>query len=123
MSVKIIRIEGTDGIGIFKSDLIEYNNTLFWEIHDSHGSFPTPMEDDLNRKKADKEWFCAYLSVCQLKNWLAFYLLNKLVNLGFTITELTVNEFQKGEFQYLFTKESILNKVDITKKVLSSYTF
>ena len=116
----IIRIERPDGIGMFRNDVSVYNipelNSL--ANRHSHGNFPIPYDDtklgELSCYKDDKNWFCAYKSIEQLQQWIKPEEFQYLFNNDYKLLLLDVTEYQEGEYQILYTKESILNSKDIS---------
>lgn len=49
-----------------------------------------------------------------MQQWLRDREIQFLIRRGFRVILLTVTEFQKGNFQAVYTKESIINQEDIT---------
>lgn len=124
----VIRIESNEnGWGIFRNpeEVATTNPSMVIpSIVANHSEFPTPCRDVNQDKKAaniyldmeldNKTWFCAYKSVEQMLKWLSHSELRGILEMGFTIYKITVTEYQEGEFQTIFTKESI-----VTKEVIS----
>lgn len=125
----VYRIEHKDGNGVFQSetkcgnDRIEkLSKTNCNSIKDRHASFPTPREENLNIRKNDLDWYCAFKSQNMLNIWFTNKELKALTKIGFKIYKLEVREYQIGEYQILFTKESITSKEDITQEILGTST-
>jgi hypothetical protein len=120
--MKILRVENIqDGYGMFwnfdQNWETRYfiNNDVFVTISYRHQSFNTPQEDNLNINKDNKQWFCAYKGVDQFQNWVSSEQIKEIVSYGFRVLLLEVGEFQEGEHQVIYTKESIINSEDITQ--------
>lgn len=119
-TIQIIRIEHPkDGKGLFQSKAISTfdDKNLFSELNEMmirHIDFPTPRMDNLDRHQCGWEWFCAFLSVEQFQKWVTKSEMQYLVSLGFQVLLLTVCDYQRGCFQVLYTKESIIKSETIT---------
>lgn len=114
----IYRVEHQDGKGIFRCCVWKdvQNNT---RIMQRHGSFNTPSLDGLDLSKDEKIWFCAYKTKKDLLKWLTITDLTYVVkNLGLRVYRITVKEYQIGEYQVIYPKESILKKEDITNLII-----
>lgn len=112
----IYRIEGTDGNGMFrgKSMALIYEST---HIIDRHNRFNTPKEDNLRTRCQKVSWFCAYKTQKELKLWVKPNELRYLINkLEFVVLKIKVNMYQKGEYNILFDKNRVLERIDITDK-------
>jgi hypothetical protein len=109
-AIQIIRIEHpSDGIGIFKTTRFDRNEAArFYKKHND--CMNTPQEDKLDLKKNDKNWFCAYKSIEQFKEWVDQEWVIPILESGFNILLLSVTEYQIGGHQVIFTKESIIKK-------------
>jgi hypothetical protein len=70
-------------------------------------------------RKKRKNWFCAFKSVNQMKKWFEDHELSILAKHNYKIMILKVKEFQEGNHQIAFTKESIKRRKDITHKFLN----
>ncbi len=118
MSIIVIRVESKNGIGMFRQDS-SYERAPISVIMRHAESFNTPSEDGLSLNLFSKNWFCAYKSLEQISNWiLTKEEFHYLIGRGFRIYALTVEEFQVGKHQVVFTKESIVKKLDITELFL-----
>lgn len=121
-----IRIEHTiDGWGLFRrpdEDTFALMGFIFqeilWEIRVRHGEFSTPYIDGLNLNQHGKEWFCAYKTVEQIQKWIEPHEFKSIIDNGFNIYLLTVEEFQEGNDQIIYTKESIISKKEINSLFL-----
>lgn len=119
----IIRIEYIpDGIGIFTTFLLDELRKRdirpldkFCEsAYERHSDFKDPLNDGLDIDKYGKEWFCAYKSIEQLQEWITPKELKLIISEGYTVLMLDVYEYQEGEDQIVYTKESITSYKDIT---------
>lgn len=131
----VIRIEGPNGRGIFRQNISD-NDYYYDNMYDEslalpnldvididaywrHGSFLTPRQDDIDMTLHEKQWFCGYKSVEQLKQWLLPKEIVKLINAGYTVFLLEVSEYQIGKkYQIAYTKESIIDKTNINSLFL-----
>lgn len=113
--MKCIRIEHPmDGKGLFKS-CAEYTEPScyrhdLYNMRKRHNDFNLPNEDGLDLKKDCKEWFCAYKTVEQIQEWIKSKEFDMLIECGYEINLLEVDEYQIGHHQILFTKESIVKR-------------
>ena len=113
-TLQIVHLE-KNGIGIFQTrDPLIYETATYNRYVDRHKYFPVPFMEDLNLNKGESEWFCAYITVQVMQQWLADRDIQFLIRRGFKVLLLTVSDFQKGEKQAVYTKESIINQEDIT---------
>lgn len=111
-TIKIVRLE-KNGIDIFQNEDIEHNS-IVTSYFKRHGDFPTPYSEGLNMSKDIKEWFCAYKTIQLMQEWLMNDEIQYLISQDVKIYLLEVSEYQQGEYQTIFTKESIVSKEDIT---------
>lgn len=128
--MEFIRIENPkSGLGLFRHALLnveeEHADGKLDEKFDKqfkkllerhHGKFPCPYEDgDLDLWKDKKDWFCAFIDIPQVTKWIEKKEIMMLIkDWGFRIYKIQTEEFQQGNFQILYTKESITNQEDIT---------
>ena len=80
--------------------------------------YPLPDDDGICMMLHRKKWYCAFLSVEQLQEWIYQDELELLIKFGLRVYELEVNEYQAGHYQIVYTKESIKSKTDITNKLI-----
>lgn len=115
----IIRIERSDGIGMFMSRHSVYDIEELKDIANRHGGgkFPTPFGEnpELDLWKDDKKWFCAYKSIEQLQQWIKPDEFKHLFNNSYKVLLLDVTEYQEGKYQIIYTKESISQSKDISR--------
>lgn len=118
----VVRIE-KGGRGIFRP--IEDNGCDLRKVdeikmvYERHGEgFPIPFNDGVDIYQDDKEWFCAYKSIEQMKAWVNPEELKYFIKIGFKVYLLSISEFQVGGFQIVFTNEGIITKTDITDSII-----
>ena len=120
--MKIIRVEHFDGVGVFRVHLdgITREHSCVHQfslenLMERHRKFPVPYcDNELDLNKDDKNWFCGYKSIKQIQEWIFEEEFYTLKNLGYKIWLIEVDEYQIGNYQVLFTKESVIRKEDIT---------
>ena len=115
--MKVIRIEHEDGWGMF-IDISEERPSrkhsaryICPSIVDRHQLFPLPQRENL---PISDEYFCAYKSVDQLKEWITTEEIATLKENNYRIFMLDVTNYHEGKYQVIYTKESIVNTTDIT---------
>lgn len=117
--ITVIRFEYLDGKGIFyrnEKDGRRLMDIGLQSIGDRHNNnFNCPYADNLDLYLERKEWFCAYKSIPQVKNWITSEEILKLTLHGCKIFMLDVINYQVGDDQVIFTKDSIISSKDITK--------
>lgn len=136
--IKCIRIEHEDGFGPFYRQpfriYINPWNTLK-NTYRKHESFNAPIEDPLiwtsgsecighkrlNRFKDEKVWWCAYHSEKQILSMYTEREIKHLMRNKYNVFLLEVKEYQVGEDNIIFTKESVINRSNITNKILNGY--
>lgn len=112
-SIKVVRLE-LKGTGIFISPYVDMDRVEIAGVYHRHKEFPCPESEGLDLREDGKEWFCAYKTIEQVQQWLRKEEIQYFISIGFRVLLLTVNEYQLGEYQVIFTKESIESKEDIT---------
>lgn len=118
-NLQVIRIENKKGIGCFQANKDAYDlipdacRRHFFGKDSKKTPFPTPTKEGLNLCKDKKEWFCAFKNIKQLNKLFLPNEIKTLIENNFNIYLLTVNEYQKGRRQIIFTKESIITKENI----------
>lgn len=111
--MEVIRIENKDGVGMFTGDIDAYD--IIPKACERHFSgafstldvFPIPFDEGLDLRKDKKEWFCAFLSLEQLEKLITREEIQTLIEYGYDVKLLSVEEYQQGNCQILYTKESI----------------
>lgn len=116
-TIQVIRVEHSDGYGMFVNftndgERRDFMNKVPDNINERHGTFKTPQLDGMDM---DDDWFCAYKSVDQFKEWVTKEEVQVLLSLDFKIYLIEVTNFQVGEFQVIYTKDSIVLKKDISE--------
>lgn len=105
------------GEGFFRhGNSFLYGHPIAIRTYDRHngGGFPTPRMEDLDVRKDNKEWFCAYKTIEEFQKWVLSEEVEFFVSIGFRVLLLNVTEYQEGKKQVIFTKESITTSEDIT---------
>jgi hypothetical protein len=131
---KLIRIEHTDGFGMFRRKEDRYrlgeceNTNQMYELHTYN--FPTPGRDkglDLNNLSCEdydkfmEGKFCAFKTLDQFYQWIVKDELTWLLkNHDFKVITIEINDMSiwEGEYQVLYRKEDIINVEDITSLFL-----
>jgi hypothetical protein len=109
-AIKIIRIEHpSDGIGIFRTGHY-FDSYIAQHFYSKHRGMLTPYSDGLDLWMDNKDWFCAYKSIEQFKEWVEQEWVVPILESGFNILLLSVTQYQIGEYQVIYTKESIIKK-------------
>ena len=120
-TIQVIRIEHPeDGNGIWASRRKDFSFRLnhlncYKDIGDRHEDLKTPQQDGL--KMSDK-YFCAFKTIKQLITWVLKNELEELIKDGFIIYLLEVSDYQIGQHQVIYTKESIISSQDISSLFL-----
>lgn len=116
--VTVIRIEYPEsGLGLFRSTKTDEAFDESGELdalRQRHYNFPMPHRDGISMSLCGAEWFCAFKSVDQVKQWVTTEEITFLKSLGFVVYMLDVTEYQLGGSQVAFTKESIVSKKDVS---------
>lgn len=123
------RIEHTDGYGMFfqklwndKGEVVAIRQVFgekdfpdLWARHCR--GFKNPEDEGLHVKKDNKEYFCAFKSKLAVKYWIDKNHFDRIKQLGFRVYEVHCTDYQEGKYQILYTKESIIQKIDITNEL------
>lgn len=107
--IQVLRIENEDGIGIFHGG---FAFSVCREVATRHGKFPNPHQEGL---KMNGQWFCAYKTIEQIQEWIMPDELRMLPECGYRVYLLTVTNYQIGNYQVIFTKDSIIDRKDVTE--------
>jgi hypothetical protein len=110
--IQILRAENGNGVGIFHGGFA-YNPCR--DIGYRHRNFPNPHNDGCDLYRDSKDWYCAYKSIDQIQQWIMPHEFKKMPIAGYRVYLLTVMEYQEGEYQVIFTKESIIDRKDVTE--------
>lgn len=81
--------------------------------------FNTPYEDGICTTLMGQEWFCAYKSLEQARKFVLPDEAVVLSNNGYRAYLFEVSQWQEGRDQYMFTREGVVSKIDVTEKFLS----
>ncbi len=111
--MQLVRIEAPNGIGMFTNE--DYNSlgALCYNALARHTKFNNPFCDGLDINLYDLKWFCGYKTLEQLKEWLTIEEIKILLSNEYNIYLIDAQQFQIGEHQIIFTKESITSKINI----------
>jgi hypothetical protein len=117
--IQIIRVEHEDGYGMFRKNSDRYRvvdlcESVMGELCERHREFPTPNQDNLIEYKDGYEWFCAFRSMEEFNSWVTREQVSVLIEYDFRVFILEVTEYQIGDYQVLYRKDSIISKTDIT---------
>jgi hypothetical protein len=115
--IAAIRLECDDGYGIFKirengfnmRDLPEFDKLA--ERHRT--SFPSPITD-LGIHEFNLNYYCAFKSFDSMLQWITLSELIQLIHYGVRVYKLYLKSAQIGVHQICFTKDSIVNKINLT---------
>lgn len=110
--IQVLRIENGDGVGIFHGG---YAFSHFPSISSRHCKFPNPHQDGLDLYRDSAQWFCAYKSIEQIQEWIMPDEFKDMPRCGYRIYLMTVLNYQVGEYQVIFTKDSIIDRKDVTE--------
>lgn len=96
-TIKVVRLEKS-GRGIFRpqsEDMHIYKHHIAKKTYDRHnsGGFPLPQSEGLDMDKDELDYF---------------------ISQGFKVLLLSISEYQLGDMQAIFIKESIESIEDIT---------
>jgi hypothetical protein len=106
----VVRVENnSSGYGIWKHSRFLMFTEGLEEINSRHSEFPIPSMDGLNLSKNKFEWFCAYKSIEQFQEWIKSDEIKIIIGLGFDVLLIEVEDYQVGDYQVIFTKESIIS--------------
>ncbi len=111
--MQLIRIEAPNGIGIFMNSEYPYLDDISPYAGAKHMNFKEPYDDGLNLMLYGYKWFCGYKTIEQLKEWLRADEIKTLLNNEYNIFLIDAKQFQIGYHQIIYTKESIVSKINI----------
>lgn len=123
MKAKILRIEDSNGIGLFLSKEFRkrYYEPLGKTIRESHNRMEPPNWDPKLASIFDSTYYCGYKSEQELIYFISVVALMHLMRLGFIVYEIELSDFIEGTDQIIFKKEHILSKVSINDKIKTNY--
>ena len=113
----IIRIEHNEGYGLWHSINKDTDECYFWEftftreLRFKHQNFPSPSEEGLS---LNIDQYCAFKSIEQIQEWIEPEWFKEIIECGFKIWMIDVDDWVEGAYQILFRKEDIISKKDIT---------
>lgn len=128
--MKLIRVEHLDGWGMFnkcsdRKTIDEIRHKLAKSLYRRHttnnptGGFPPPDIDGLDINEDFKDWYCGFKSIEEFQEWVLPSEVEILIKYDFKIFLIDASEYQIGERQIIFTKESITSKEDVTSLFLT----
>jgi len=114
ITTTILRVEYTDGWGIFRSQAWrQLSNSE--DFINRHKEFPTPQYDAYIDREPDTDEFCAFKSIEQFQQWVTPTEIKELIKEGCKVLLLDVSAWVTGEFQMLYRKENIVQSKDISE--------
>lgn len=125
--MKVIRIEYSDGNGIFRARNSNKNKVIealpnYKEFVEFHKKFPNPLNSnesvELYENFIPLYHFCAFKDRAQMNNWLSAEHLQNVLKLGFKIYEIDVKTALMGNHQVAYKKRDIVNIIDITNEFI-----
>ena len=137
MNKKIVRVEHTDGYGMFRANrAIDSDRYVLGKTSETenmlklHEELPAPFKDaginggkyintDVFDDKIMKGRFCAYKNLECFYQWIIKEELKFLLtNHDFKVLLIEVKDYLEGDYQVLFSKEDIVHVEDITSLFL-----
>lgn len=117
--IELIRIEHPEsGKGIFQHHFTEHEGLQ--SFFDRHYNLPCPFSfkesDEMKEAfgSGSNDWFCAYKSFEQLLDWIKVGEFQKIIDAGFKFYIIQIKTCIIGNYQAIFKKEDIIEKIDIT---------
>lgn len=95
-----------------------YNNAgvfspILYKIAPKAKAIELPMPFDMAHKADDKNWYSAGGSIDEMNYWFSREDALNLVNNGFKLYHIEVDDWVKREHEVLFTRESVLVQKEI----------
>lgn len=121
-TLQVIRVENSSGVGMFRADFGTYEISSLKDMVSRHFDykencddiyFPRPEQEGIEMTKDSKEWFCAFRSLEQFNSLIFDSEAKVLIENGFNVLLLSVTNYQLGDNQIAFTKESITKSENI----------
>lgn len=106
--MNIYRIQDIHGVGPYWGKGSYEYDFLFWWACQDHGYLPTPQSDGLIMLPGN---ICGFVSIDQLENWFLDAEITKLLNHGYVIKEVTIDQefVQSSESQAVIESSKIIN--------------
>lgn len=119
---QIIRIEHTDGIGMFRLCDLNYDyrphsiynlrdiETWAEELSQQHERFeilPIDIPD------SSDEHFCAYKTIEQLQEWCTNEQIRQLIKAGYSVYLIEVSDCLEGKYQIAYKISDIISKTNM----------
>lgn len=122
--IQAVRIEHSDGQGMFGEWFIHENGDETPREHSTvgkflpevlyrHNGFNTPYED-FGYKFEHGQHFCAYKSIDQLQQWIYPNEMKIIIDRGYCVYLLELEDVLVGRDQICYKKSDIISKQDIT---------
>jgi len=122
LPITIIRIEASNGIGMFTNEKFPSVNRdgfleglarrhFDWDTTDFN--FPTPSQENLDLQAQGIRWYCAFKTLSQVDELILPEEMEELILAGYTVYLMTVEYYQEGKHQVIYTKDSVIFKKDI----------
>lgn len=121
--VSIFRIENPKSGRGFWTNYNDNDKRSCWEYSfynemcDFHYGMPNPYTDDINGFNSN--YFCAFKTFEDLIYWVKPLWIEELVKIGFRVYKIQVSDYLVGNHQICYKKEDIIDKEDITFKVIN----
>lgn len=126
--IQCFRIEHEDGYGLFFKKIWDKTGNIIcdrkyfgerdfpdlWARHCI--GFKNPEQEGLEPQKEGKEYFCAFKSIIAIDYWIKPEHMKIIKELGFKVYEIYATDYQLGKYQVLYTKESIIQQIDISNQ-------
>ena len=121
----LIRIEHpTSGKGMFNHLFYCENRELLQEFFERHRNLPCPYEhyETIEMREAfgysGNGFYCSYKSNVQMSEWVNMNEFEYIINAGFKIYAITIEDCIIGNYQAIYKKENIIKQEDITSMYL-----
>ena len=124
--IECYRIEHpSDNLGICTIRGISYQNkefdynplVMFPRVSQYHSTLPTPQAEGI---ELDKDEYCGFTTLTNLKKFCCGNSLEKYVELGFKVYIIRLITGQVGKTQVGFKNHNVLSRLDVTQMVLNT---
>lgn len=123
---QIIRIEHSEsGKGLFRHT--DENRNIYFrsdkfkcfeDICIRHASFDNPYSESLLMSVMNDDYYCAFKSLDQFKQWILSEEIKEIIQHGFKVYLIDLEIYYEGKFQIIYKKKYIIAKKDITELFL-----
>ena len=113
----IVRIEHTDGWGMFRWNTATGDRYTVGDsaetmgMYEKHSVRPTPFADGIDRKE---DMFCAFETLETFNGLIDKDELKYLFSQGFKVLLITVKKYVRGNYQVCYKKQDVLTTTDIS---------